>query len=56
MGFDDPKPLSSIEKQTLVLIVGHSKKLWNNGAKRDLKNHVFGSKMTTLASHAALLF
>ena len=45
--FDDPKPLKSIEKQTLFLISGHSQKRWKNDARGDLKSHVFLSKMAT---------
>ena len=47
MVLDGPKPLQSIEKQTLFLILGHSQKLLKNDAKGDLKSHVFGSKMAT---------
>ena len=55
MVFDGPKPLKSIEKQTLFLILGHSKKQWKNDAKGDLKSHVLGSKMATWASQVRLI-
>ena len=56
MVLDGPKPLKSIEKQTLFLILGHySQKLWKNNAKGDLKSHVFGSKMATWASQFRLI-
>ena len=55
MVFDDPKPLKIIEKQTLFLILGHSKKQWKNYAKGDLKSHGFGSKMATWASQFRLI-
>ena len=41
--FDGLKPLKSIEKQTLLLILGHSHKRWKTDAKGDLKSHVFWS-------------
>ena len=50
MVFDGPKPLKSIEKQTLFLILGHSQKQWKNDAKGDLKSHALESKMATWAS------
>ena len=52
---DGPKPLKSIEKQALFLILGHSKKRWQNDTKGNLKSHVFGSKMATLASPVRLI-
>ncbi len=55
MVFDGPKPLKSIEKQTLFSIFGHSNKLWKNDAKGDLKSHVLGSKMATWASQVRLI-
>ena len=55
MVFDGPKPLKSIEKQTLFLILGYSKKQWKNDAKGDLKSHVFRSKMATWASQYRLI-
>ena len=44
MVWDGPKPLKSIEKQTLFLILGHSKKQGKNDTKGDLKSHVFDLK------------
>jgi hypothetical protein len=55
MVLDGPKPLKSIEKQTLFLILGHSKKLWKNDTKGELKSHVLGSKMATWASQVWLI-
>ena len=34
MVWDDPKPLTSIEKQTLFLILGHSKKRYQRGPQK----------------------
>ena len=36
MVWDGPKPLKSIEKQTLFLILGHSKKQWKKDTKGDM--------------------
>ena len=55
MVFDGPKPLKSIEKQILFLILGHSKKQWKTYAKGDLKSHVLGSKMATWAYQFRLI-
>ena len=55
MVFDGPEPLKSIEKQTLLLILGHSKKQWKNDANRDLKSHVFRTKMVTWAFQFRLI-
>ena len=38
---DDLKPLKSIQKHSLFLMLGHSHKWWKNDAKGDLKSHVF---------------
>ena len=56
MVFYGPKPLKSIEKQTLFLILGHSKKLRKKHAKGELKSYVLGSKMATWASQVRLIF
>ena len=53
-GFDGPKPLKSIEKQTLLLIFCHSQKWWKNNAKGDFESHVFWSKMATWATQVRL--
>ena len=55
MFFDGPKPLKTIEKHILFLILGHSKKQWKTYAKGDLKSHVLGSKMATWASLVRLI-
>ena len=55
MIWDDPKPLKSIEKQSLFLILGHSKKQSKNDTNGDLKSHVFLSKMATCASQVRLI-
>ena len=52
---DGQKPLENIEKQTLFLILGHSKKLWKKDTKGDLKSHGFGFKMATWASQVRLI-
>jgi hypothetical protein len=55
MVFDGPKPLESIEKQTLFLILGHSQKRRKNDAKGDVTSHAFWSKMATGASQFRLI-
>ena len=53
--FDGPKPLKSILKLTLFLILGHSKKQWKNDVKGDLKSDFWGSTMATWASQFRLI-
>ena len=42
MVFDGPKPLKSIEKQTLFLILGHSKKTMKKRCRRGPQKSCFG--------------